>query len=203
VTAVALIAIAVIVGVIVLSSGSSGKKTLAAPSNAKGPGASYTKGNGPVLVEEYGDFQCPSCHQFDLSTYPRVDQLAQQGKITFAFHTYAYLGSESLAEANAAACAGEAGKFWPMRDYLYEHQAGENSGFWTPEQLIAALQAVGAASPQTERCVNKGTYTDWVKQQTEAASRRGVTGTPPPAIFVNNQLLTDTSARGLAAAIGR
>jgi protein-disulfide isomerase len=202
-TAIGIIAVGVIIGVVVLGSGSSKKTAVAAPSSAKGPGGSFTKGTGPVLVEEYGDFQCPPCRQFDTSTYPRIDELVQQNKITFAFHAYAYLGTESVLEANAAACAGDVGKFWAMRDYLYEHQAAENSGFWTSEQLIAALQAVGAATPQTQRCVTKGTYTDWVKQQTEVAIRRGVTGMPPPAIFVNNQPLTDTSARGLASAIAR
>jgi protein-disulfide isomerase len=202
-TAVGLVAVAVIIGVVVLSSGSSGHKTVAAPPNAKGPAGSFTKGTGPVLVEEYADFQCPGCRQFELTSYPRVDQMVQQGRVTFAFHPYAYLGQESVALANAAVCAGDVNKFWPVHDYLYDHQAAENSAFWTPDQLIAALQAVGAATPQTQSCVKKATYATWVRQQTDAASRRGVTNTPPPAIYVNNQLLTDTSPVGLAGAIGR
>jgi protein-disulfide isomerase len=202
-TAGGLIVVAVIIGVVVLSSGSSGHKTVAAPAGAKGPAASFTKGTGPVLVEEYADFQCPACRQFEMTTYPRVDQMVQQGRVTFAFHPYAYLGQESVLEANAAACASDVNKFWPMHDYLYDHQAAESSGFWTPDQLIAALQAVGAATPQTQNCVKNGTYAAWARQQTDAASRRGVTATPPPAIYVNNQLLTDTSPVGIAGAIGR
>jgi protein-disulfide isomerase len=204
VTAVGLIAVAVIIGVVVLASGSSRKTSVATPAAAaKGPGGSFTKGTGPVLVEEYADFQCPPCRQLELTTYPAVNELVQQGRITFAFHLFAFLGPESVASANAAVCAGDVGKFWPMHDYLYDHQAAENSGFWTSEQLIAALQAVGGATPATEKCVTKGTYMTWVKQQTDAASARGVTAAPPPVIFVRNQLLTDTSAVGLRGAVGR
>jgi protein-disulfide isomerase len=103
--------------------------------------------------------------------------------------------------ANAAACAGDAGKFWPLHDYFYDHQVRENSGFWSTTQLIAALLAVGADTPQTEQCVRRGTYVTWVNQQTDAGSRRGVTQTP--SVFVNNQILTDTSPQGLLGAVPR
>ncbi len=188
---VGILVVAVIVGLVVQSSRSSSGKKAAVPTAATGPGGSFTMGNGPVLVEQYGDFQCPHCEDWFKTVQPTVDQLVSQGKITFAFHNFAFIGDESNTTANAAACAGDVGKFWQMHDFLYNHQAPENSGFWTTDQLIAALQTVGASTPATEQCVKSHTYGTWVKQQADAASRRGVTATP--TVYVNNQQLSDNS----------
>jgi protein-disulfide isomerase len=189
--AIAVLVVAVIVGLVVQSSRSSTGKKAAVPTAATGPAGSFTIGTGPVLVEQYGDFQCPHCEEWFKTVQPTVNQLVSQGKITFAFHNFAFIGQESTATANAAACAGDVGKFWEMHDFLYNHQAPENSGFWTTDQLIAALQTVGAYTPQTQQCVKSGKYNRWVSQQADAASKRGVTATP--AVYVNNQVLSDNS----------
>jgi protein-disulfide isomerase len=176
---------------VVQSSRSSSGKKAAIPTAATGPGGSFTTGTGPVLVEEYGDFQCPHCEDWFKTVQPTVMQLVSQGKVTFAFHNYAFLGPESTTMANAAACAGDVGKFWETHEFFYSHQAPENSGFWTTDQLIAALQTVGAYTPQTQQCVKSQKYKTWVSQQADAASKRGVTATP--TLYVNNQQLSDNS----------
>jgi protein-disulfide isomerase len=200
IAAVGLIVVAIVIGLVVQSSRSSTSKKAAIPTAATGPGGSFTMGTGPVLVEQYGDFQCPHCEEWFQTVEPTAVQLANEGKITFAFHNFAFIGQESTAMANAAACAGDVGKFWPMHDYMYNHQQPENSGFWTTDQLIAALETVGASTPQTEQCVKSGKYNTWVSQQADAASKRGVTATP--TVYVNNQVLNDnTDPQALIAAV--
>jgi protein-disulfide isomerase len=196
------VVIGIIIGVVLASGGSSKKTPVVAPAAANGPGGSFTIGTGPVLVEQYGDFQCPHCEEWFKNVEPTVQTLASQNKITFAFHNFAFIGDESFTEANAAACASDAAPadFWKMHDYLYTHQAAENSGFWTTDQLQAALETIGANTPATEACVKSHKYSAWVKQQANDAAKRQVTATP--TVFVNNQLINDNStAAPLEAAV--
>jgi protein-disulfide isomerase len=78
-----------------------------------------------------------------------------------------------------------------MHDYMYDHQAAENSGFWNTSQLQAALETIGANTPATEACVKSNKYGPWVRQQAALAAKRGVTATP--TVYVNNQLVSDNS----------
>jgi protein-disulfide isomerase len=171
------------------------------PAHTLGPANSELLGSpsAPVLVEEYGDFQWPHCGEFEKQTGPTIRTLVNQGKIRFAFHIFSFIGPESNAEANAAECAGDVGKFWPVHDALYAEQVTENSGYWTTARLLAVLNAVGADTPQVTQCVTSGKYVPWIRQVTDQGSQRGVNGTP--TVFVNGKLLTDLSPQGLIAAV--
>jgi protein-disulfide isomerase len=172
-----------------------------APAHPLGPAGSDLLGppSAPVLVEEYGDFQCPHCGEFEKQTGPIIRMLVNQGKVRFAFHNFAFLGKESLAEANAAECAGDVGKFWPVHDALYAQQQPENSGYWTTDRLVALLKSAGADTPQIAQCVTSSKYVPWIRQVTDQGSQRGVNGTP--TVYVNGQVLSDTSTQGLTAAV--
>jgi protein-disulfide isomerase len=155
--------------------------------------------SAPVLVEEYGDYQCPYCGAFAQTTYPTIEQLIKGGKIRFAFHPFSFLGPESLALANAATSAGEQGKFWQVHDYLFANQQPENSGYWTSDRLIDVLKQFGADTPSAETSIKDHTYYPWLRQLNDQASQRGVTATP--TIYVNGVNLFDHSPAGLTAAV--
>ncbi|HSS10508.1 MAG TPA: thioredoxin domain-containing protein [Acidimicrobiales bacterium] len=197
-----LLVIAAVVGIVVQSQrSSSGRSNLVVSPSAKGPGGSMLLGSptAPVLVEEYGDFQCPHCGEFEKTTYPTIVQLVNQGKIRFAFHFFTFIGPESFALANTSICAADQGKFWPVHDYFYANQQPENSGYWTTARLIDVLKQFGVDNPTSEQCVRNHTYYPWLRQLADQASQRGVTATP--TIFVNGTQLDDTSPAGLTAAV--
>ncbi len=175
---------------------------LVPPAHALGPnqGEVLGKPSAPVLVEEYGDFQCPPCAQFERSAGPTVRQLVDQGRIRFVFHEYPVLGRESVLAANAATCAGDAGRFWPYHDALYAGQAPENSGALTADRLIQLGTRVGADGPSFASCVRNGTYEPWLRQVIDQGSVRGVNATP--TIFVDGRQ-TDRAGTpaGLLAAV--
>jgi protein-disulfide isomerase len=172
-----------------------------APAHTLGPADSELLGSpsAPVLVEQYGDFQCPTCGRFEKTTGPVIRALVNQGTIKFAFHPFVFIGGESMAEANAAECAGDVGKFWPVHDYFYAHQFPENTGHWTTDGVIAAVQSVGVTDPQVLQCVSSGTYAPWLRKVTDAGSQRGVVGTP--TVYVNGKMLRDLTPQGLSAAV--
>jgi protein-disulfide isomerase len=176
-------------------------RAVVAPAHALGPAGSEVLGaaSAPVLVEEYADFQCPVCGAFEKQTGPTIRALIEQGKIRYAFHHFAFLGAESAAEANAAECAGDAGKFWPVHDLLFASQQRENSGYWTTARLSAAVESAGATGPQVAGCLANGTYRPWLQKVTDEGSQRGVNGTP--TVYVNGKKVSDLTPNSLLAAI--
>jgi protein-disulfide isomerase len=156
------------------------KGPLVRPAHALGPnqGELLGKPSAPVLVEEYGDFQCPACANFQVAVGPTVRQLVDQGRIRFVFHEQPILGRESVLAANAATCAGDQGKFWPYHDLLYAGQAPENSGALTADRLVQLGARVGIGGTAFSSCVRRGTYEPWLRQVTNQGSVRGVNATP-------------------------
>jgi len=204
---VGLLVIGLIIVFVVQSGRSSTSKKAVVPAGAATAGTTaggFSQGSGPVVVEEYGDFQCPHCEETFKNVGPTLDKLVASSAITYVFHNFAFIGNESTLTANAAVCASDVSidKFWAMFNYLYSHQpATENSGFWTTDQLLAALQITGADTPQATACVKNHTYNTWVNQQAEAASKRGVNATP--TFYINGVQYTGdtTSATAMQAAI--
>lgn len=79
----------------------------------------------PVVIVEWGDFQCPFCGAFARDTEPALlTQYVDAGKVRLEWRDFAYLGPESV----AARAAGRQGKFWAYHDALYAQQRPENTG---------------------------------------------------------------------------
>lgn len=201
-TGVAVLVVAVVAGVAIQASRSSGSRSVVTPAHALGPsgGEQRGKASAPVLVEEYGDFQCPHCADFQRAVGPAIDRLVNAGTIRFVYHPIAFIGPESTTAANAATCAGDQGKFWPYHDGLFAQQGAENSGTFSTSRLLAIGRQVGVSDQRFTTCVDKGTYDDWVAKSTDDASRRGVNQTP--TVFVDGRAVSGAvTAKGLQAAV--
>jgi protein-disulfide isomerase len=199
---VAFVVVALVAGIAFQAARSHQQGQATAPAHTLGPegGEVLGRASAPVLVEEYGDFQCPICARWEKTVGPTVRRLVQQEGIRFVYHPIAFIGPESLAAANAAECAGDQGKFWPYHDLLFAEQAPENSGALSDARLLAFGQRVGATGQRFQQCVKDGTYDNWVRQGTDLSSQRGVTGTP--AVFVDGrQVQTALTVEGLEAAV--
>ncbi|HEY4396032.1 MAG TPA: thioredoxin domain-containing protein [Acidimicrobiia bacterium] len=202
---------AVVVGVLVQRSRSGTEQaTVNRPVSAIGPNGGVIVGdaNAPVTITEYGDFQCPVCAELHQRWEPTLEQLMQQGKVKFEFVGVAYLDrgtTESLRSAAAATCAADAGKFLDYYNALYNGQSNtENSGFLTNARLLSFGQEVGISGDTFTRCVDSGRYEGWVRKNTDAASQRGVTGTP--TVLVNGKVISNSVAAdpaGLTAAVNQ
>ncbi|MGH2816319.1 MAG: DsbA family protein, partial [Actinomycetota bacterium] len=174
----------------------------AVPAHALGPNGGELLGrpSAPVLVEEYGDFQCPICGEWERTVYPTVRRLVDQGRIRFEYHPIAFIGPESVAAANAAEAAGDEGRFWAYHDLLFADQAPENSGALTTDRLLELGRQIGLTSPQFQRKVRDGTYDNWIRQVTDQSSQRGVVQTP--TVLVNGREVDAAlTAQGLRAAV--
>ena len=133
----------------------------------------------PVTVVEFSDFQCPFCAR----ARPTVNRIREvygdRVRIVYRhfpldFHPQAPKAGE------AAACAGEQGKFWEMHDRLFANQAKLR-----PADLKEHAVAVGLDAAAFAQCLESGRETARVRKDAEEAARYGVTGTP--AFFVNGR----------------
>ena len=144
--------------------------------------------NAPVVVVEYGDFQCPACQRFFAGAVRQLkDEYVQTGKVRFVFRQFAFLGDESQWAAEASECANEQGRFWDYYDKLYQEQNGENVGVFSKDNLKRFSAELGLDNAEFNQCLDSGRYTAKVQQETLEGQQAGVRGTP--LVFVNGQYI--------------
>lgn len=198
----AVIAVAVVVGLAVLLPrllGGGVEPTYTATAS----GAVVTAGNGPVVIDVYEDYLCPSCERFEERYGDEVTTALNEGRITVRYHSISILGRLTAPEgystraANAALCSVPAGVFPRYHHRLFDEQPAEGSAGLTDDQLVAFGTELGAQG-DFEACVRGGTHTDAVAAETDEArsdpalQTEGRFGTPTVAIDGQKVNLNDT-----------
>jgi predicted DsbA family dithiol-disulfide isomerase len=146
-------------------------------------GSAPTRGNAkaPVTIVEFSDFQCPYC----VRARPTANRVREVygDKVRWVFRHFP-LDFHAQAEkaGEAAACAGEQGKFWEMHDRLWVNTAK----LQVPD-LKEHAAALGLDRAAFDRCLDSGKYAGLVGSDQEAGQGYGVSGTP--AFFVNGRPL--------------
>lgn len=145
--------------------------------------------NAPVLVEEFGDFQCPSCGSY----YPELKKIegefGDKLKVIFRELPLLPMHEHALMAAQAAEAAGLQGKFWEMHDLLYENQAK-----WVEQKDLVPVFAdyakqLGINPDQFMKDLNGETVAQRIFQDGKRAHSFGLKGTP--SFFVNGKEAKD------------
>ena len=127
-----------------------------------------------LTLVEILDYQCPYCGQFSRETMPQIDkEYIETGKVKYvvvnlpleAMHKSAFKAAE------AAACAGEQGKFWEMHERLFNNQQ-------ILDQWKTHAEAIGLDLTEFEQCMDTGRQAAQVRSDIAEAHDAGVTGTP-------------------------
>ncbi|GAA4929414.1 protein-disulfide isomerase [Actinomycetospora succinea] len=135
--------------------------------------------DAPVVVSEWGDFQCPFCRLYATTTEPALlRQYVDSGQVRIEWHNFAYLGPESVLEARAARAAGRQGRFWDVHAALYRDQAPENRGEVTDASLVALAGRLGLDVPRFARDYADPRIARDVADDQQLGSRLGVGGVP-------------------------
>jgi protein-disulfide isomerase len=166
-------------------------------------GAVITAGNGPVVIDVYEDYLCPSCERFEERYGDEITTALNDGRISVRYHSIAILGDltsppgYSTRAANAALCSVPAGIFPQYHDRLFADQPAEGSAGLADDQLIALGTELGAQG-DFAACVQGGTHAEEVAAETEKATNdpaletEGRFGTPTVAIDGRKVDLNDT-----------
>jgi Na+/H+ antiporter NhaA/2-hydroxychromene-2-carboxylate isomerase len=140
----------------------------------------HTRGplDAPVVLVEYGDFECPYCGQAE----PIVRELlGDHGEeVLFVFRhlplTDVHAHAQQAAEASEA--AGAQGRFWEMHDLLLDHQDALEI-----RDLIGYAEQLGLDVPRFRDELRRRAYAGRVGEDVADADASSVTGTP--TFFIN------------------
>ena len=165
----------------------------------------------PILVVEYGDYQCPFCVKFHRESMERLmSEYIQSGLIRFEFHEYPIIDSnddgsfdtngESYQAAEAARCANDQGEYWPYHNALYDNSLGEFKGSFTPDRLKQIATLVPALDQDAfGACVDNRTHTATVQQLAADAVAAGINSTP--TFVINGRPVTGADYEAIKQAI--
>jgi protein-disulfide isomerase len=166
-------------------------KNIADTTNA-GPAQGYLMGkvDAPVKILEYADFECPGCAGFATVTEPDVRaRIIEPGLASITYYDFPLTQHRNtLAASNAAACADEQGKFWPMHDRLFQSQDewnGEATDSPKPFFKRYATE-VGVDVTKWESCYDARKYQKRISANLADGLRRGVGSTP--SFIIGNKL---------------
>jgi protein-disulfide isomerase len=139
------------------------------------------RGSGPITIVEFSDFQCPFCAR----AQPVIERVLKQydGRVRLVFRDFPLtFHANAQRAAEAGHCAHEQDKFWPLHDWIFQHQdqLGE-------QQLSAAAAQLGLDGKRFDACMVSHKYEQVVIDNQAAGEKAGVTGTP--AFFVDGELL--------------
>jgi protein-disulfide isomerase len=136
---------------------------------------SNVMGQGSVAVVEFSDFQCPYCGKYAANTWPRLKHdFVDSGKTRYIAMQYPLERIHPLAlkASQAAECAGRQGKFWEMRDRLFESKALALS------DLSEHANRLGLEKEAFRSCLEKEQTRSDIKADLDEGTRLGVQGTP-------------------------
>jgi protein-disulfide isomerase len=157
----------------------SGSPRLVSPVGAR----DHVRGSAeaPVILLEYGDFECPHC----ANAYPGVKDLHRRfgDGLRFVFRHFPLTNVHPHAQAAAEASewAATQGAFWPLHDRIYEQQQELVEG-----RLMGLVERLGLDVAALGRALDAHTYFTRVKEDFLDGIESGVKGTP--AFFLEGVL---------------
>jgi protein-disulfide isomerase len=141
--------------------------------------------SAPVMLEEFGDFQCPPCG----SLHPVLKSLkAEFGPsvvIVFREFPIAARHPHALSAARAAEAAGLQGKFWQMHDLLYENQRTWRDASDAQPIFEEYATRIGLALDRFKRDSLSETVDQRIALDRERGNWVGVNSTP--TVFLNGR----------------
>jgi protein-disulfide isomerase len=132
----------------------------------------------PIILVEYGDFQCPHCG----AAYPIIKQIEKKfkGQLAIVFRHFPLAEAHPYAQAAAVAseAAANQGKFWPMHDLIFENQ--HHLGL---EKLLQLAEGLKLDMKRFQNDFKDPGLFKKVEDSFESGIISGVNGTP--SFFIN------------------
>ncbi|MBF0126477.1 MAG: DsbA family protein [Magnetococcales bacterium] len=131
----------------------------------------------PVTIIEFSDFECPYCRRAQVVL--KKVQEAYGDKVRMVFRHYPLpFHAKAPKASEAAQCAQDLGKFWPMHDLLFD----EKTKLEVPDLKVHA-KTLGLDQEKFDKCLDSGKHGDRVMADLADGKKLGVTGTP--TFFIN------------------
>ncbi|MDX6531779.1 MAG: hypothetical protein QOH41_4069 [Blastocatellia bacterium] len=158
------------------------------PTGAEPP---HVRGNpsAPVTVEEFADFQCPSCGAY----YPELKKIESEFgdklRVIFRERPLVPPHDHALIAAQAAEAAGLQGRFWEMHDKLYENQTAWSDARDLVPLFVDYAKQVGLDTDRFLKDLNGEVVITRIFQDGKRVHALNVTSTP--TFYVNGKEAKD------------
>lgn len=186
----AVLVAAVVIGILVQSSRSTGYDAAKdAPAATVGSSrllipVGAANASAPLMTV-YEDPRCPACGEFEKAFHTTVNSLVAQKKLRIQYHVVSFIdrhtgGTGSRNAADALACAQNAGLFHDYHDVLYANQPDETASTWNDKSVLLGLakQVPGLDTPAFRGCVNDSGFGNWVSAVQKDFDKSGFESTP-------------------------
>jgi protein-disulfide isomerase len=190
VAGVAVVVIAVIVGIGIAVQGSrDATGPVAVPAGTVDTyGIPRGDESAPVTMDLYEDFQCPVCKAYEGYLSDTYTKNVDAGTLRIVYHPMAFLDDYSKRSLATAACVLDQNgpdAYLTLHGLLYQNQPSEQGPYPSDDDLAKLAAQAGADQAAVAKCQQAGTFDGWAKAATDAASKAHVTGTP--TMFIDGQ----------------
>lgn len=186
----------------------------------------YVMGNpaAPIKLVEYGSRLCPVCQAFfETGGKPLEEKYVKTGKVSYEFRDNMVHGAPDVPAALLGRCVPDSAYF-PLLKQFFDNQPSitvhmEDAGpfqaqlvgksppeialAWAERMdLLTFVKQRGLPEAQARACLGDAKQFDALLKLTDAASEKGVTGTP--TFFINDSIVANVNSwDGLEPAIKR
>jgi len=153
--------------------------------------------NAPLTLVEFSDYQCPFCARHFRETLPQIEaEYIKTGKLRYVFRDFPLdIHPQAERAAQAAHCAGDQGKYWPMHDQFFSNPRAIDL-----DDFTAQATAIGLDLIRFNACLSEKKYSEEVKKDLKEGQQLGVTGTP--GFFIGRTDATANQVKGARPLIG-
>ena len=170
-----------------LTTTSTGSAPQASPTSTISLAKPNVKVSSPVVLEEYGDYQCPPCGVL----YPVLKQIehdyGDQLRVVFRHFPLTKIHKHALMSARAAEAARNQGKFWEMHDQLYRNQNAWKDLDDARSTFIGYARELGLNVDRFTRDMDSPDVEQRIASDMQKGSAASVTGTP--TVFIEGHML--------------
>jgi len=141
--------------------------------------------NAAKTIIEFGDLECPICGNLDPQLSDMVKHNPNVRLVWKDCPSSSHPNAEAAAEA--AACAGDQGKYWEYHDLLIQNQDRLGADLYPTLAATLKLNATVFAA-----CLGNGAKTDQVTASTNECAESGITELP--GFFINGKAFSGANA---------
>jgi len=168
-----------------------GSTSSATPQSSPNAPAGLAKPNvkvsSPVVLEEYGDYQCPPCGILHPVLKQIEHEYGDQVRFVFRHFPLTKIHKNAMMAAQAAEAAANQGKFKQMHDRLYGTQNGWKDLPDARPVFIGYARELGLNLEQFTRDMDSTAVQQRIASDMQKGSGAGVSGTP--TVFIDGQML--------------
>ena len=132
--------------------------------------------NARLVIAEFSSYRCGFCRRHFVDTMPRiVTELIDPGVVRYAFFDYAAQSSHppDRDAAEVTRCAAEQGRYWEMREHLFQQVRTPLQERLPPHAVVSGLDPEALAE-----CTGSDETAAAVSHDLRQALALGVRGTP-------------------------